>query len=75
MAQWGRAQLNFISLRSLEQKSEINKRDAYGRLMDPQRERETKRVKGKVSLHMSDERGNIGVAERALTSAQLHITT
>lgn len=43
MAQWGRAQLNFISLRSPEQKSEINKRDAYGRLMDPQRERETKR--------------------------------
>ena len=41
------------------------------RTMDPQSERKTKRIRGNVSL--PGEKGNFGVTERALTSAQLHI--
>ena len=43
------------------------------RPMDPQREREIeRRIRGHVSLFVSSGRGNAGVAERVLTSAQLH---
>lgn len=42
--------------------------------MGSQRERRTeRRIRGKVFLPISGERGNVGVVARALTSAQLHI--
>lgn len=67
-------QSSFVTLlESPAEKSQINKWEASGKTDGATMRREIeRRIRDKVSLPTSSGTGNVGVAERVVTSAQLH---